>query len=146
MKKVLVLCIGNSCRSQMAEGYLRFYGEEKAQYYSAGLYQKDVHPLAIKVMAEDSIDISWHTSKVIESFRFQHFDYVISVCDEISTQIPDYISANKVLPYSVPDPAAFVGSPEATCAEFRRIREMLKTHMLKFIGTELSEPKKVALQ
>lgn len=145
MKRILVLCVGNSCRSQMAEGYLKFYGEEKAQYFSAGLRRNEVHPLAIKVMAEDSIDISWHTSQLIDVYAGQHFDYVISVCDEISDQIPNFITSDKFFNFNVPDPAQFVGSPAATLKEFRRIREMLKTHMLKFLGSELTEKEEVVL-
>lgn len=145
MKRVLVLCVGNSCRSQMAEGYLKFYGDGKAEYFSAGLRQNDVHPLAIKVMAEDSIDISWHISEIMEVYAGQHFDYVISVCDEISDQIPTFITADKFFHLSVPDPAQFVGSPAATLNEFRRVREMLKTYMLKFLGSELTEKEEVVL-
>lgn len=137
MKRVLVLCIGNSCRSQMAEGYLRFYGKGKAQYCSAGLYPTDIHPFAIQVMAEDSIDITVQTPKLIETFREQHFDYVISMCDEITSQLPDYIFADHLLEFHLPDPASFIGTEEAVLEEFRRIRELIKTRILKFIGQEL---------
>lgn len=139
MKRVLVLCIGNSCRSQMAEGYLRFYGGGKAQYFSAGLSNHGVNPNAIEVMAEDSIDISSHTSKTIENFKDQHFDYILSVCEEGALDIPDFVTADQYFCYHVPDPAAFVGSKEAALEQFRGVREMLKTHMLKFIGKELTE-------
>ena len=139
MKRVLVLCIGNSCRSQMAEGYLRFYGSGKAQYCSAGLINHGINPSAIQVMSEDSIDISSHIAKDIEHFRGQHFDYILSVCEGEALDIPDFVTADHYLCYHVADPAAFVGTKEATLDKFREVREILKTHMLKFIGKELTE-------
>ncbi len=139
MKRVLVLCIGNSCRSQMAEGYLQFYGEGKAEYYSAGLYDYGINDNAVAVMAEDSIDISCQTSKTVEYFKDQHFDYILSVCSEKSLEIPHYVTADQYFNYDVPDPANFVGSEENVKEQFRTVRELLKTHMLKFIGKELTE-------
>lgn len=138
MKRVLVLCIGNSCRSQMAEGYLKFYGAGMADYCSAGIFNNGVHPIAVQVMAEDSIDIAWHKSKTVETFRDQHFDYVISVCDNVTDQVPNYISYDYLDCLHIPDPASFVGSTEATINEFRRVRELLKMYVLKFIGKELA--------
>ncbi len=138
MKRVLVLCIGNSCRSQMAEGYLRFYGDGKAQYCSAGLLNHGINPNAVQVMSEDSIDISSHIAKDVAHFRGQHFDYILSVCEEEVLDIPDFVTADHYLCYYVADPAAFVGTKEATLDKFREVREILKTHMLKFIGKELT--------
>ncbi len=137
MKRVLVACIGNSCRSQMAEAYLQFYGIGKAQYCSAGLFPASVHPLAAQVMAEDNIDISGQTAKPFETFRNKRFDYVLSLCEEISTHIPDYILTDHSLELYVPDPAAFQGSEEATLQYFRQVRDQIKTKILKFIGKEL---------
>ncbi|MFN7116587.1 MAG: arsenate reductase ArsC [Saprospiraceae bacterium] len=137
MKKVLVACVGNSSRSQIAEGYLQFYGIGKAKYCSAGLHPTKVHPLAVQVMAEDNIDISQQKSKSFEAFKNQHFDYVLSMCEEITTQLPDYISADQKLDLYVPDPAAFQGSEEATLQYFRLIRDQIKSNILKFIGKEL---------
>ncbi|MBK7870140.1 MAG: arsenate reductase ArsC [Saprospiraceae bacterium] len=146
MKQVLVLCTGNSCRSQMAEGYLRFYGEGKAEFFSAGSHPTDLHPIAVKVMAEDNIDIAAYTAKNLSIFEGNHFDYIINMCEEVSTQIPASISADAILHHDIPDPSLFEGTPKATLSEFRRVREIIKTLMLKFIGSELSEKKEAILQ
>lgn len=137
MKKVLVVCIGNSCRSQMAEAYLQFYGKGKAQYFSAGLYPNDIHPLTTCVMAEDNIDISSCHSKAISNYSDESFDYLLLLCEEISTQVPHYIRHEHLVKMFVPDPAAFVGSPEATLEAFREVRELVKAKILKFIGQSL---------
>jgi len=123
----------------MAEGYLQFYGEGKAEFYSAGLYDHGINDDAVAVMAEDSIDISCQTSKTIDYFRSQHFDYILSVCEQGSLDIPDYVTADQYFYYNVPDPAGFAGSEEKVKEQFRTVREILKTHMLKFIGKELAE-------
>ena len=81
MKKILVLCTGNSCRSQIAEGYLRKFAAENAIVYSAGVETHGVNPRAILIMAEDGIDISGHTSNNIDEYRDIDFDFVITVCD-----------------------------------------------------------------
>lgn len=137
MKRVLIACIGNSSRSQMAEGYLQFYGIGKAKYCSATLLPSSIHPLAVQVMAEDNIDISGQTAQPFENFRNKHFDFVLSMCEEVSTALPDYILADQVLDIYIPDPVAFQGSEEATLQYFRQVRDMIKTKILKFIGKEL---------
>ncbi|MEQ1552891.1 MAG: arsenate reductase ArsC [Ferruginibacter sp.] len=81
MKKILILCTGNSCRSQIAEGYLKYFAKNKAEVYSAGIETHGVNPLAIETMKEDNIDISHHTSNNIEEYRKVDFDFVITVCD-----------------------------------------------------------------
>ncbi|MEJ7672850.1 MAG: arsenate reductase ArsC [Chitinophagaceae bacterium] len=81
MKRILVLCTGNSCRSQIAEGYLKHFAKDKAEVYSAGIETHGVNPKAIAVMKEDGIDISKHTSNNINEYRSIDFDYVITVCD-----------------------------------------------------------------
>ena len=78
-KKVLVLCTGNSCRSQIAEGYLRYFAEQKAEIFSAGVETHGVNPKAIETMKEDGIDISHHTSNNIDEYRNIDFDFVITI-------------------------------------------------------------------
>jgi arsenate reductase len=80
MKKILVLCTGNSCRSQMAEGYLRSFAKGKAEIFSAGIEAHGVNPLAVKIMKEDGIDISHQTSNHVDEYKNVDFDYVITVC------------------------------------------------------------------
>lgn len=121
----------------MAEGYLQFYGMGKARYYSAGLHPSAVHPLAVQVMAEDNIDISSQHAKSFEKFQGKHFDFVLSLCQEISIELPDYLLFDQELKLYVPDPAVFQGSAEATLHYFRQIRDQIKAEILKFIGKEL---------
>ncbi|MCO6476266.1 MAG: arsenate reductase ArsC [Phaeodactylibacter sp.] len=139
MKRVLVLCTGNSCRSQMAEGYLRYYTRGSAEIFSAGLEDHGVNPFAVKAMEEDSIDITGQRSKLLKAFRGQHFDYLVTVCDEATRKMIQDISFNHKIHYSIPDPAAFKGEEEQKLEEFRRVREAIKKNMLKFIGQALHE-------
>ncbi|MCB0579831.1 MAG: arsenate reductase ArsC [Phaeodactylibacter sp.] len=139
MKRILVLCTGNSCRSQMAEGYLKFYTQQSAEIFSAGLESHGVNPYAVKAMAEDSIDIAGQHSKPVDVFRGQHFDYLITVCDEATQKMLKGISFREKLHFSIPDPAAFEGEYERKIEEFRRVREIVKKHMLRFIGRALHE-------
>lgn len=87
-KRVLVLCTGNSCRSQMAEGFIRHLAGDKFEVFSAGVKPMQVNPLAIKVMAESGVDISKHRSKSVTEFIRQKFDYVITVCDNAKQTCP----------------------------------------------------------
>ena len=95
MKKVLVLCTGNSCRSQIAEGYLSYFGGSKLDVFSAGIETHGVNPHAIKVMAEDGVDISHHTSNHVDEYLEIGFNYIITVCDHASENCP-YIPGNAV--------------------------------------------------
>lgn len=137
MKKVLVLCSGNSCRSQMAEGYLNYYVKENIKVFSAGLEDHGLNPYAVEAMAEDSIDISHHQSKSLKSISRNKFDYLITVCDEAKEAVPSNFKVKKRKHFSIPDPAKFVGTDEEIKEEFRNVREMLKKSILKFIGKEL---------
>ena len=137
MKKVLVLCSGNSCRSQMAEGYLSYYASDKIKVISAGLEDHGLNPYAVEVMAEDSIDISHHTSKAIKTLSRRKFDYLITVCDEAKKSIPSRLKIKKKKHFSIPDPAQYVGPEEEKKEEFRKVREQVKKSILKFIGKEL---------
>lgn len=104
-KKILVLCTGNSCRSQIAEGYLRHFAGDRADVYSAGVETHGVNPRAIATMAEDGIDISRHTSNHIGECRDIPFDFVITVCDNAKERCPYFPSKAPMFHYNFPDPS-----------------------------------------
>jgi len=132
-KNILVLCTGNSCRSQIAEGYLRHFAGEKAEVYSAGIEVHGVNPRAIATMKEDGIDISAHTSNHIDEYRTIAFDYVITVCDNAREHCPFFPTKAVKLHQNFPDPAKAQGSEEEIEAEFRRVREMVKKYCKEFV-------------
>ena len=137
MKKILVLCTGNSCRSQMAEGYLRKYAGDKAEVYSAGIETHGVNPRAIQIMKEDRIDISSHTSNHINEYKDIDFDFVITVCDHAREQCPFFPSNAKKFHYNFPDPAKASGTEEEIMNHFREVREMIKEYSKKFVEANL---------
>ncbi len=130
--RILILCTGNSARSQMAEGLLRHDGGAQYEVFSAGTQPSYVRPEAIQVMREAGIDISGHRSKSVEEFAGQHFDYVITVCDNAKESCPVFPATTKRIHWSLEDPAAVKGSEEQRLAEFRRIRDQLRTHLRQF--------------
>lgn len=140
MKKILVLCTGNSCRSQIAHGYLQHFAGNKAEIYSAGVETHGVNPRAIATMAEDGIDISAHTSNNVLEYEHIDFEYVITVCDNALERCP-YFPTNAIkLHHNFPDPAKFKGETEAeTMAEFGRVRELIKTYCWDFVQEHLVE-------
>lgn len=133
MKKILVLCTGNSCRSQIADGYLKYFTGDKAEVYSAGVETHGVNPKAIATMAEDGIDISKNTSNNVLEYENIEFDYVITVCDNARERCPYFPTKAEKFHYNFPDPAKFVGTEEETKAEFARVREMIKTYCKDFV-------------
>ena len=137
MKKILVLCTGNSCRSQIAEGYLRFFAKEKATIYSAGVETHGVNLKAIKIMNEDGIDISAHTSNNINEYVNIDFDFVITVCDNAKEHCPFFPGPAKKFHYNFPDPAKTVGTEDDILDEFRRVRQMIKDCSEAFIAEHL---------
>jgi len=137
MKKVLVLCTGNSCRSQIAEGYLRKFAGEKASVYSAGVETHGVNPKAISIMAEDGIDISGHTSNNIDEYKDIDFDFVITVCDNAKEGCPYFPTNAEKFHYNFPDPAKATGSEEEITEQFRSVREMIKTYSENFVNENL---------
>jgi len=132
-KKILVLCTGNSCRSQIAEGYLKHFAGEKAEVYSAGVETHGVNPRAIATMQEDGIDISTHTSNNMEEYRNIDFDFVITVCDNARERCPFFPSSAQKFHYNFPDPAKAVGSAEEILQQFREVREMIKRYSENFV-------------
>ena len=134
MKKVLVLCTGNSCRSQIAEGYLRYFAGNKAEIYSAGVETHGVNPKAIETMKEDGIDISKHTSNNIEEYRDIDFDYVITVCDNAKERCPFFPTNAKMFHHNFPDPAKIIGTNEEIKQAFRNVRQLIKDYSQNFIS------------
>ena len=134
MKKILVLCTGNSCRSQMAHGYLQFFAADAAQVYSAGIEIHGVNPKAIKVMAEDHIDISSHTSNNVDEYANIDFDAVITVCDNANEACPFFPGNVQRFHQNFPDPAKATGAEEEILNEFRSVRNMIKTYSADFVS------------
>lgn len=137
MKKILVLCTGNSCRSQIAEGYLRHFAGNKAEVYSAGVETHGVNPRAVQIMKEDGIDISGHTSNNVNEYRDIDFDYVITVCDNARERCPYFPSKAKKLHYNFPDPAKATGTEEEIKEQFRQVRQQIKAYCEKFVADNL---------
>lgn len=133
MKNILVLCTGNSCRSQLAEGYLRHFAGDKAVVYSAGVETHGVNPRAIATMKEDGIDITGHTSNNITEYLGLDFDFVITVCDNAKERCPFFPSNAQKFHYNFPDPAKAIGTEEEIKNEFRKVREMIKQYCAEFV-------------
>jgi len=132
-KKILVLCTGNSCRSQIAEGYLRHFANNKAEVYSAGIEKHGVNPRAIATMQEDCIDISTHTSNNIDEYYNIDFDFVITVCDNAKESCPIFPTKAKRLHHNFPDPAKATGSPDEIANEFRKVRDLIKDYCAELV-------------
>jgi arsenate reductase len=136
MKKttILVLCTGNSCRSQIAHGYLAHFEGEAVHVYSAGVETHGVNPKAIQVMAEDGIDITSNTSNNVNEYTDVEFDWVITVCDNAKERCPWFPSNAQKVHYNFPDPAKATGTEEEVMDEFRRVRDMIKDFCREFIS------------
>lgn len=134
MKNVLVLCTGNSCRSQIMQGYLNHFGKEKIITYSAGIETHGVNPKAIKVLAEDGLDISHHTSNHVDKYRSVNFDYLITVCDHAKENCPWFPSDAERFHHSFDDPAKATGTDEEILSDFRRVRDEIKEYASTFVN------------
>lgn len=134
-KKILVLCTGNSCRSQIAHGYLAFFGGDAVEVYSAGVETHGVNPRAVATMKEDGIDISHHTSNNVSEYTGIDFDYVITVCDNAKERCPYFPTRAQKTHYNFPDPAKASGTEEEITASFRNVRDMIKLFCRDFIST-----------
>ncbi|WP_353720757.1 arsenate reductase ArsC [Dyadobacter sp. 676] len=137
MKKVLVLCTGNSCRSQIAEGYLRHFAGDNTAVYSAGVETHGVNPKAIAIMAEDGIDISHHTSNNMDEYGDIDFDFVITVCDNARERCPYFPTNAKKFHHNFPDPAKATGTEKEVLEEFRAVREQIKAYAENFVKENL---------
>jgi len=132
-KRILILCTGNSARSQMAEGLLRHLGADRFEVASAGVAPGHVRPEAVEVMRELGIDISSHRSKSVDEFLEQEFDYVITVCDNANEQCPVFPGRTKRIHWSFEDPAAAQGDESARLGVFRRVRDEISERLEEFI-------------
>ena len=131
-KRVLILCTGNSARSQMAEGLLRHDAGDLFEAFSAGTRPSRVRPEAIEVMRELGIDISSQRSKSVDEFMDQLFDYVLTVCDNAKESCPVFPGKTVTMHRGFEDPAAFEGSPDERLAHFRRVRDELREYLSTF--------------
>jgi len=136
--RVLILCTGNSARSQMAEGLLRHDAANAYEVFSAGTKPTHMRPEAITVMQEVGIDISSHRSKPVDEFAGQNFDYVITVCDNAKESCPVFPAKTKRIHWSIEDPAMVQGSEEERLTVFRRSRDELRARLQSFARGEIS--------
>ena len=136
--RVLILCTGNSARSQMAEGLLRNLGGNLCEAFSAGTKPSSVRPEAVGVMREIGIDISRHRSKSVSEFEGQAFAYVITVCDNAKESCPVFPAKTERIHWSLEDPAAKEGTTEERLVVFRRVRDELCEHISSFVRENLS--------
>ncbi len=133
--RVLFLCTGNSARSQMAEAFLRKYGEGKFEPFSAGLEPKGINPLTVRVMEEIGFDLSGHRSKGIgEYLGKQHFEYLVTLCHDAEENCPRvWPGVNHRLHWSFEDPSAFEGSEEKRLEKFRQIRDQIQNKVRSWV-------------
>ena len=134
MKNILVLCTGNSCRSQIAHGFLASMTAGKAIIYSAGVETHGVNPKAIATMKEIDIDISNHTSNNITEYFGIDFDYVITVCDNAKERCPYFPTKAVKLHYNFPDPAKAIGTEDQMIEQFRAVRSLIKDYCEQFVN------------
>ena len=133
MKNILVLCTGNSCRSQMAHGYLKKLVHKKANIYSAGIETHGLNPGAVSIMKEDGIDISGHTSNHIDEYAQIDFNFIITVCDHAKENCPFIPSKNAVrLHHNFFDPSKVLGTSEEKHAAFLKARNEIKEYVKNF--------------
>ena len=135
--RVLILCTGNSARSQMAEGLLRHDAGNVYEVSSAGINPSHVRPEAIAVMREVGIDISGHRSKSVDEFAGQDFDYVITVCHNAKESCPVFPAKTRCIHWSIEDPAAVQGSQGEALTAFRRVRDELRVRLQAFVKGEM---------
>ena len=138
MQKILVLCTGNSCRSQIAEGYLKHFLNDRALVYSAGIETHGVDPRAIAIMKEDGVDISHHTSNHMDEYSTVPFDFIITVCDHAQEKCPYFPSSAKKFHHNFPDPAKATGDEETVMQSFRHTRDLIKKYVREFVENEMT--------
>jgi arsenate reductase (thioredoxin) len=136
MINILILCTGNSCRSQIAHGYFEHFTDgRKVKVYSAGVETHGVNPRAISIMKADGIDISHHTSNNIDEYFDIPFHYVITVCDNAKERCPFFPTKAVKVHYNFPDPAKAVGTEAEMMESFRAVRELIKKFVKQFVET-----------
>ena len=136
-KQVLILCTGNSCRSQMAEGLINHYLGDTWQAYSAGTDPSGyVHPLAIKAMSDLGIDLAENRSKSTDEFRDMALDQVITVCDDAAENCPLWLGSGNVTHIGFPDPAKATGTDQEIFAVFRQVRDDIREQVLSYLSQQ----------
>lgn len=135
-KRILIVCTGNSCRSQIAEGFWRHYGGERWDVYSAGIMPVGVNLLAIRAMAEVGIDISGHRSQGIEQFLDERFDLVITVCAKADERCPVFPGGGRKEHWPFDDPIEAASDEEQRMREFRRVRDEIGARIRQWLAQE----------
>ncbi len=136
-KNILVLCTGNSCRSQMAEGFLKYFAGPTADIYSAGIETHGVNPRAVVIMKEAGVDISDQTSNNVEEYRNIPFDFIITVCDNAKENCPYFPSSAKIFHQNFSDPSKINGTEEEISNAFKKTRDEIKAYCESFIKRNL---------
>ena len=137
MKKILVLCTGNSCRSQIAEGYLKYFAQQRAQIYSAGVETHGLNPLAVATMLEDGLDISKQTSNHIDEYKGLFFDIVLTVCDHAKESCPFIPNVGLRLHHNFTDPSKLPLPPQQLAQAFAHTRDEIKAFCAYLVDTYL---------
>lgn len=137
--RILFLCTGNSCRSQMAEGWARHILGNRVEVYSAGTHPSVVNPKAVLVMREAGVDISSHRSKSVDEFLGKEFDLIITLCDEAETRCPVFPGKAKRIHKGFPDPARAVGSEELVLEIYRRVRDAIRDELIPLLEEGLKQ-------
>ena len=135
--RLIFICTGNRCRSQMAEGWMRYLAGDKVEVFSAGITPDSVHPHAIKVMREEGIDISHQASKHINKYSNIKFDYVITVCDNAKEKCPYFSGNAHRLHHNFTDPAKATGTEEEALKIYRKVRDELKDFCREFVDLQI---------
>ena len=139
MKNILVLCTGNSCRSQMAHGYLKLMAKDKANIYSAGIETHGLNPGAVLIMSDDDINITTHTSNHVDEYKDVDFDFILTVCDHANENCPFIPSKNAVrMHHNFFDPSKVEGTAEEKYKAFLKTRNEIKAYCKTFVERELS--------
>ncbi|MBW2056364.1 MAG: arsenate reductase ArsC [Deltaproteobacteria bacterium] len=136
--RVLFVCTGNSCRSQMAEGWARHILGNRVEAHSAGTEPGALHPGAIQVMGEAGVDISFQRSKSMDEFRGQPFDLVIILCDDAESLCPVFPGGSKRIHVGFPDPARAAGTEEEIMEAFRLIRDRIRRELIDLVEEEIT--------
>lgn len=136
--KILVLCTGNSCRSQMAEGYLRYFAQGRAEVFSAGVEAHGLNPRAVQAMGMDGIDISGHASKTVDQLPKVEFDHILTVCDNALERCPYLPGPGNRIHHSFSDPAKATGTESQIMGEFIKVRNEIKSWCQSFIDRHLA--------
>ncbi len=143
-QKILFLCTGNSCRSQMAEGWGRHLHADRYEFFSAGIETHGLNPLAVRVMSEAGVDISGHHSKLLSELDHITFDYVITVCDHANEQCPLFAGKAIKLHREFPDPPRLANnatSEEEALSHYRAVRDLIQEYLIT-LPVALAAPRK----